>query len=98
MAVAASRKVPRASRPCRVRSRLVSAEYTVIALVFAGEMWSFRYTPAFTSPMADAPMTGPILATMAGACGGSVAVCPPGDWPGATVSRLVPSASICATS
>ena len=73
-AVAASRKVPRASRPCSVRSRLTSAEYTVIALVFAAEIRSFRYTWAFTSPMAEAPMTGPIRATMAGAEGGSVTV------------------------
>ena len=43
-------------------------------------------------------MTGPIRATMAGAEGGSVTVWPPNDCPGATVSRLVPSASICATS
>src|SRR5712671_4673811 len=43
-------------------------------------------------------MTRPIRATMAGAEGGSVTVWPPNDCPGATVSRLVPSASICATS
>ena len=53
---------------------------------------------AFTSPMADAASTGPMRATMAGAGGGSVTVWPPNDWPGVTVSRLVPSASISATS
>ena len=53
-AVAASSHVPWASRPCRVRSRLTSAEYTVIALVLAGEMRLLRYTWAFTSPMAEA--------------------------------------------
>ena len=46
----------------------------MIALVFAAEIRSFRYTWAFTSPMAEAPMTGPIRATMAGAEGGSVTV------------------------
>ena len=81
-----------------MRSRPVSAEYTVIALVLAEEMRLLRYTWAFTSPMADAPMTGPMRATMAGAAGGSVTVCPSKDWPGATVSRLVPRASIWATS
>ena len=51
----------------------------MIALVFAAEIRSFRYTWAFTSPMAEAPMTGPIRATMVGAEGGSVAVWPPND-------------------
>ncbi len=92
------RKLPSARCPCKVASRLVPAAYTVIALVLAAEIRSLRYTLALTSPMADAAMTGPMRPTMTGADAGSVTVCPPNDWPGVTVSRLVPSASISATS
>jgi hypothetical protein len=77
---------------------LVVAEYTVIASVLAAGIRSLRYTLAATSPMAAAAWTGPILAAMTGAAAGRLATPPVSDWPGVTVSMLVPSASISAMS
>src|ERR1700681_954558 len=71
-----------------------------MALVLATEVRLFRYTltSALTSPIADAARTGPMRRTMAGAWLGRVTFWPEKDWAGVTVSRLVPSLSISATS
>ena len=47
-----------------------------MAWVLADEMKLFRYTFAVTSPMAAAPSTGPIRATISGAILGNVTVSP----------------------
>src|SRR5258708_36837526 len=57
-----------------------------------------RYPLALRPTKADAAMAGPMVATIAGAVAGRVTVWPLNAWPGVTVSRLVPSASISATS
>ncbi len=56
--------------------------------------WSLRYTDASgTTPVAEVSSTGPIRSIIGSASSGSCEASPNTDWPGAVVSRLVPSAS-----
>ena len=70
-----------------------SAASVVRPFVSALGISSERNTGASTAPTADTASTGPIRPTIDRAVSGNVASSPKIDWPGETVSRLVPRRS-----